>query len=268
MSATGVRGVHPVGIARPGRRSHRRPGPGHPVEQGCRSSSRATRQRWSKSSSARASGSSGASCLARLDNPEQRTARPDRRPKPIRSQARSSRLTRKAWGSRLPGRRRLRRRSRLRAVRASGLAAASSQRSARLAEQRRREAAEAGATITQPVSAAFARPGAGQMIEPLAAKNIVPQTDLLERTARGGRSPGADRRGARTTGTGAWPRSAKRRRRRSQANFEFRQQALDERSQVNAKIATNEQSLRGARGKLDRSDSCARRSMASSTTSR
>ena len=38
----------------------------------------------------------------------------------------------------------------------------------------------------------------------------------------------------------------------SQASFEFRQQALDERSQVNAKIAVNEQSLRGARGKFDR----------------
>ena len=38
----------------------------------------------------------------------------------------------------------------------------------------------------------------------------------------------------------------------SQASFEFRQQALDERSQVNAKIAINEQSLRGAQGKFDR----------------
>jgi len=40
----------------------------------------------------------------------------------------------------------------------------------------------------------------------------------------------------------------------SQANYEFRQQALDERSQVNAKIAVNQQSLQGAKGKLDRSE--------------
>ena len=36
--------------------------------------------------------------------------------------------------------------------------------------------------------------------------------------------------------------------------FQFRQEALDERSQVNAKIAVNEESLRGARGKLGRTE--------------
>ena len=40
----------------------------------------------------------------------------------------------------------------------------------------------------------------------------------------------------------------------SQAGFEFKQQALDERSQVKAKIAVNEQSLRGAEGKLSRTE--------------
>ena len=40
----------------------------------------------------------------------------------------------------------------------------------------------------------------------------------------------------------------------SEAGFAFRQEALNERSQVNAKIAVNEQSLRGARGRLDRSE--------------
>ncbi len=40
----------------------------------------------------------------------------------------------------------------------------------------------------------------------------------------------------------------------SQATYEFKQQALDERSQVNAKIAVNEQSLRGAEGKMNRTE--------------
>ena len=40
----------------------------------------------------------------------------------------------------------------------------------------------------------------------------------------------------------------------SQASFEFRQSALDERSQVNAKIAVNEQSLRGAESKQNRTE--------------
>ena len=40
----------------------------------------------------------------------------------------------------------------------------------------------------------------------------------------------------------------------AQANFEFRQSALDERSQIAAKIAVNEQSLRGAEGKLGRTE--------------
>jgi adhesin transport system membrane fusion protein len=40
----------------------------------------------------------------------------------------------------------------------------------------------------------------------------------------------------------------------SQASFEFRQSALDERSQINAKIAVNEQSLRGAENKQNRTE--------------
>jgi membrane fusion protein, adhesin transport system len=38
----------------------------------------------------------------------------------------------------------------------------------------------------------------------------------------------------------------------SEAGFSFRQEALNERSQINAKIAVNEQSLRGAQGRVGR----------------
>ena len=49
--------------------------------------------------------------------------------------------------------------------------------------------------------------------------------------------------------------------------FTFRQEALNERSQVHQKIAINEQSLRGARA-ASGAWNCAHRSTASSTTSR
>jgi adhesin transport system membrane fusion protein len=40
----------------------------------------------------------------------------------------------------------------------------------------------------------------------------------------------------------------------NEAQFSFRQEALNERSEVNQKIAVNEQSLRGARGRLGRAE--------------
>ena len=91
------------------------------------------------------------------------------------------------------------------------------------------------------------------MIEPLAAKHIVPETDLLEKRRevvdfRAGSPPLASRKARLMAAVREAQAQA------SQANFEFRQQALDERSQVNAKIAVNEQSLRGAEGKSARTE--------------
>jgi adhesin transport system membrane fusion protein len=40
----------------------------------------------------------------------------------------------------------------------------------------------------------------------------------------------------------------------SEAQFSFRQEALNERSQINAKIAVNAESLRGARGRVDKAE--------------
>jgi adhesin transport system membrane fusion protein len=40
----------------------------------------------------------------------------------------------------------------------------------------------------------------------------------------------------------------------AQATFEFRQQALNERSQIQSKLAVNQQSLLGAQGKFDRTE--------------
>jgi adhesin transport system membrane fusion protein len=121
------------------------------------------------------------------------------------------------------------------------------------AEQRRREAAEANATISSlQGSLALAQKQVG-MLEPLAAKNIVPQTDLL--TARRevidlqGRIAAAREQASRANAAVSEALSQA-----SEAQFSFRQEALNERSQINQKIAINEESLRGARGRVDKSE--------------
>ena len=85
------------------------------------------------------------------------------------------------------------------------------------------------------------------MLEPLAAKNIVPQTDLLS-----ARREVVDLQGriaaAREQQSRAMAAVREALAQASEANFTFRQDALNERSQVTQKIAINEESLRGARG--------------------
>ena len=88
---------------------------------------------------------------------------------------------------------------------------------------------------------------------PLAAKNIVPQTDLIEKQRevvdiQGRIAAAREQQGKALAAVREAEAQA------SQATFEFKQQALDERSQVNAKIAVNEQSLRGAEGKQNRTE--------------
>ena len=119
------------------------------------------------------------------------------------------------------------------------------------ADQRRREASEAQATISSlQGSLALAQRQVG-MLEPLAAKNIVPQTDLLDARREvndlQGRIAAAREQQSRSM---AGVREAQAQ--ASEAGFSFRQEALNERSQINQKIAVNEESLRGARGRLGR----------------
>jgi len=119
------------------------------------------------------------------------------------------------------------------------------------AEQRRRDAAEANATIASLQSSLQLAQKQVGMLEPLAAKNIVPQTELI--TARRevvdlqGRIAAAREQASRANAAVSEALSQA-----SEAQFSFRQEALNERSQVNQKIAVNEQSLRGARGRLGR----------------
>jgi len=119
------------------------------------------------------------------------------------------------------------------------------------ADQRRREASEAQATISSlQGSLALAQRQVG-MLEPLAAKNIVPQTDLLD-----ARREVNDMQGriaaAREQQSRAHAAVREALAQASEAGFSFRQEALNERSQIEAKLAVNQESLRGARGRLGR----------------
>jgi len=121
------------------------------------------------------------------------------------------------------------------------------------AEQARRDVGEAAATIQSLQGSLALAQHQVQMLEPLAAKNIVPQTDLLDKRRevidlQGRISAAREQQGKALAAVREAQAQA------SQANFEFRQSALDERSQIAAKIAVNEQSLRGAEGKLGRTE--------------
>ena len=118
------------------------------------------------------------------------------------------------------------------------------------ADQARREAGEAAATINSLQGSLALAQKQVSMLEPLAAKNIVPADGPARQAPRGRRPAGPDRRRTRAAGQGDG-RGARSAGQAAQANFEFRQSALDERSQVAAKIAVNEETLRGARGRAD-----------------
>lgn len=119
------------------------------------------------------------------------------------------------------------------------------------ADQRRREAAEAQATVNSLRGSLELAERQVGMLEPLAAKNIVPQTELLNARREvidlRGRIAAAQEQGGRAQ---AAVREALNQ--ASEANFQFRQDALNQRNELNTKIAVNQQSLRGAQGRLGR----------------
>ena len=135
------------------------------------------------------------------------------------------------------------------------------------AEQRRREAAEANATITSLQSSLALAQKQVAMLEPLAAKNIVPQTDLIDARREvvdlQGRIAAAREQAGRANAAVSEALSQA-----SEARFSFRQEALNERSQVNAEDR-GQRAIAARRAAAGSAGwSCARRSTASSTTSR
>ena len=191
--------------------------------------------------------------LARLDNPESSSQLGQLQAETESLQARSSRLTAEGTGqttacsgSDCAGE------DALRVVRESAVRSKVSALNAS-ADQARREAAEAAATISSLQGSLGLAQKQVAMLEPLAAKHIVPETDLMDKRREvidlQGRIAGAREQQGKAM---AAVREAQAQ--ASQASFEFRQSALDERSQINAKIAVNEQSLRGAENKQNRTE--------------
>lgn len=135
---------------------------------------------------------------------------------------------------------------------------AATQRSRRMAlnaaiEQRRRDYGEAQATITSLRSSLGLAQSQVELLAPLAAKSIVPQTELLnaqrEATEVRGKLAAAEQAASRAAAAISEAQAQA-----ASAGLEFRQEALDERNQIVAKMAVNSESLRGATGRQQRSE--------------
>jgi adhesin transport system membrane fusion protein len=191
--------------------------------------------------------------LVRLDNPESQSQLGQLQAETESLQARAARLTAEGMGGNVActgpdcaGE------EALRAAREDALHSKVAAAQA-TADQARRDAGEAAATINSLQNSLTLAQHQVAMMAPLAAKNIVPQTDLLEKQRevvdiQGRIAAAREQQGKAFAAVREAEAQA------SQATYEFKQQALDERSQVNAKIAVNEQSLLGAEGKQNRTE--------------
>ena len=140
----------------------------------------------------------------------------------------------------------------LRQVRASALQSRIAALNAAI-EQRRRDLSEAQATAASLRSSIALAQRNVEMLEPLAARNIVPETDLIQARRElvdvQGRLAAANEAASRAS---ASVREAQAQ--ASEAGLQFRQEALNERSQISTRIAVNTESARGAAGRLQRSE--------------
>lgn len=120
-------------------------------------------------------------------------------------------------------------------------------------DQRQRDKREADATVASLQQSVRLAQQKVNMLSPLAAKGIVPQTDLL--TAQ---SDLVDKQGRLSSAQQASARAAAAIREAQAdlqaARLDFQQKALDERSDVATRIAVNEESIRGAEARQQRND--------------
>ena len=120
-------------------------------------------------------------------------------------------------------------------------------------EQRRRDYQEGQATAASLEGSLKLAQDQVNMLSPLAAKGIVPQTELL--TAKREVVDLQGRLSAARQGMGrASAAIAEAQAQLSEARFDFRQQALNERSEVATKLAVNEQTIKGASARLERNE--------------
>lgn len=120
-------------------------------------------------------------------------------------------------------------------------------------EQRRRDFQEGQSTVASLESSQRLAQDQVNMLAPLAAKGIVPKTELLtaqrELVDIQGRLAAA-RQGVARARAAISEADAQRR----EAQFDFRQQALNERSEVATKIAVNQETIKGASANVERSE--------------
>lgn len=120
-------------------------------------------------------------------------------------------------------------------------------------EQRRRDLREAEATVASLRESVRLASEEVAMLEPLAGQGIVPRTELLaaqrEVTDLRGRLSAAQQAAGRASAAIRQAQADL-----SSARLDFRQQALNERSEVATRIAVNEQTIRGAEARLERNE--------------
>lgn len=120
-------------------------------------------------------------------------------------------------------------------------------------EQRRRDLQEGQATAASLENSLRLAQDQVNMLAPLAAKGIVPQTELL--SARREMVDIQGRLSAARQGIGRAAASIREAEAQlSEARFDFRQQALNERSEIATKIAVNQETIKGASARLQRNE--------------
>ena len=120
-------------------------------------------------------------------------------------------------------------------------------------EQRRRDYQEGQATAASLESSLKLAQDQVNMLSPLAAKGIVPKTELI--TAQREVVDLQGRLSAARQGMGrASAAIAEAQAQLSTARLDFRQQALNERSEVATKLAVNEETIKGASARLERNE--------------
>ena len=120
-------------------------------------------------------------------------------------------------------------------------------------DQRRRDLSEAQATASSLENSVKLARQQVDMLTPLAKQGIVPQTELL--TAQRDLVDTQGRLSAARQGVARAAAAIREAQAQlSASRLDFRQQALNERSEINTKIAVNEQSIRGAEARQERNE--------------
>ncbi|WP_100260312.1 HlyD family type I secretion periplasmic adaptor subunit [Qipengyuania seohaensis] len=192
--------------------------------------------------------------LVRLDDTQSSAALGELQTENERLAARARRLSSEASGGQIgcePGMACAEEAQLAQARRATARARESSLASA--VEQRRRDLSEAQATAQSLESSLRLAREQVEMLRPLAAQNIVPQTDLLtaqrEVIDLQGRLAAARQAAGRSAAAISQAQADL-----NQARADFRQQALAERSEITTRMAVNEESIRGASARRDRNE--------------